>query len=438
MASSSSGPPVGRITNIYEGRPTQRTTPEWIDPINGQLEILLLRATGERTLPCNPFIVSKTIESVIGPFRNARMQRDQEHRIQYILSVRNKNHLVQLLNIKKLSDGTPIEIINHPTLNQRKCVVACREVLYMDERELVTELKDQEVIEVKRITRKISERNENVPTPTLILTIRGTVIPEFIYFGFIRVPTRNYYPNPMQCFACYKFGHTSKRCRSNTQLCRNCGQTHHHENELDRTCNAISFCVNCAGEHPSTSRQCPNWITENRINRIRIDKGISYKEAKLTFDAQNNGPTYASKVQERLTIAQNTVCNKCKCNIPTNADSPNSPTDSNTTIETETSTTESEEESDVPMEIIEATKNIKRKNTQKESASEEQKSSEDETHKKGAKTRKKQRHEITLIPPKKQNNSSNVEQQQSSNSTKQDSAIKKTVNHPKGGKGPPL
>ncbi|XP_055614902.1 uncharacterized protein LOC129761212 [Toxorhynchites rutilus septentrionalis] len=91
MASSSSGPPGGRATNFYQGKPTQRTAPKWADPNNGNLQILLLRATGENVLPTNPFIVRKTITNAVKDFDSARPSRDDKKRMQYVLTSRDED-----------------------------------------------------------------------------------------------------------------------------------------------------------------------------------------------------------------------------------------------------------------------------------------------------------------------------------------------------------
>ncbi|XP_055641085.1 C-module-binding factor A-like [Toxorhynchites rutilus septentrionalis] len=423
MASSSSGPPGGRATNRYRGRPTQRTSPFWADPLSGDLEILLLRATGEDTLPSNPFLVSKTVAKA-GSLESARPQRDDKNRIQYVLSVREKDVIENLLSINKLIDNTPIEIIYHPTLNQRKCVVTCREVLDLKEDELLKELADQKVIEVKRITRK--ENDLIIATPTLILTIRGTVVPEYINFGFLRAGTRNYYPNPMQCFKCYRFGHTTKRCRRNTPLCKNCGKEHKINISGNKICKSPELCVNCKGDHTSSNRTCPIWVRENNITRIRVDEGISHNEARKKYDLQNNGITYSSVLQDRLNTIQTTVdgCTQCKCQCNSarpNQDNSQSITSGN---ETESSVDESEEdseeseeeemevpknieseedrqdmqteeESDNPMEYIEIRNKNKRKISNKGISSEEHKSSDEENKQTKEVQRKRTRNEQT-------------------------------------------
>lgn len=382
MASSSSGPPIGP-TNLYNGNPTQRTVPEWVDPLNGQLEILLLRATKDKPLPSNPFLISKTINSAIGPFKEAKSQRDENNRIQYILMVRNKAHIATLLNIKKLIDGTPIEIIHHPTLNQRKCVVTCREVLDMQETDLLAELSDQKVIGVKRITKWNKDSKTATPTATLIITIQGTVIPKAIFFGFIRVTTRTFYPNPMQCYRCFQFGHTTKHCKRTSQLCRNCGQENHGTEGNEQTCRANAQCINCNSEHAATSRDCPIWIKENLITRIRVDQGISHKEAKAIYQAQNNKPSYASQLQDRLNTPQNVGCNRCKCQCTVTVEPASSTTDTSSDSETDSSI--DSDDSDFLRRKTEILNNMKRKLANNQTTSDEHKTSEEEERRTGTK-----------------------------------------------------
>lgn len=430
MASSSSGPPGNKPTNVFEGNPTQRTVPEWIDPNSGQLQILLLRAIGKNVLPANPFLVSKTVQAVTGPLRNVKTQRDNENRIQYIIMIRDKNQVNKLLQMKSLIDGTPIEIVYHPTLNQRRCVVTCRDVIDIDEKDLLAELGDQDVTGVQRITRWDAIKKVKIPTPTLILTIRGTVIPEAVFFGFIRVSTRNYYSNPMQCYGCFKYGHTSKNCKQAAQLCRNCGKNH-NENDKERICEAEAYCVNCTGKHPSTSRTCPEWKKEFQISKIRVDLGISYKEAKNKYESLNNGPSYASKLQERLNIIRGTGCSQCKCNCTTSTpERSNSSSENTSEMETDTSSSESEE-SDVQMEPAVNANNKKRKINKKLSTSGEQKTSEDEERKNTPKNRKKPRNEN---PPNSQPPNQNTcitTNQQQSPLNKNESQQKKKSNNTK-------
>lgn len=50
-----------------------RRLPEWMDPINGELSVLVMKpATENDTLPNNPFIIRKTIENAVGTIEDAR------------------------------------------------------------------------------------------------------------------------------------------------------------------------------------------------------------------------------------------------------------------------------------------------------------------------------------------------------------------------------
>ncbi|XP_055616588.1 uncharacterized protein LOC129762388 [Toxorhynchites rutilus septentrionalis] len=234
----------------------------------------------------------------------------------------------------------------------------------------------------------------------MILTINGTVIPEAINFGFLRASIRNFYPNPMQCFGCFAFGHTSKKCAKKIQLCRNCGVAHPelntNSNDKDKIknfiCNAPASCVNCKGNHASTSRKCPAWIAEDNITRVRIDQGVSYKEAKSIFE-NKNGPSFASKLQERLVKIQNTGCSQCKCNCNQAKQTSSEkavPIPSSNPQESELSTSSSD--SEISMEI-ETTPSNKRKNTNKRSTSDEFKSSEEEIFRGKESNRKKSKNQ---------------------------------------------
>ena len=159
----------------------------------------MLRLEGTNgVLPKNPFVIRMSVESsakrkIEGAFPKKRGDFSS-------LKVRNKTQGNNLLNLTQLIDGTMVKVSLHPTLNITRYVVSCVDVIDLSDEDLKQHLKDQKVIEVRRITRKEGDRKIN--TPTMVLTINGTVAPEFIEFGWIRASTRPYYPAPMQCFQC--------------------------------------------------------------------------------------------------------------------------------------------------------------------------------------------------------------------------------------------
>ena len=98
-----------------------------------------------------------------------------------------------------------------------------------------------------------------------------------------------YIPNPLQCYACFKFGHHERKCKlyGGDELCRRCGitsYTHHDENK----CTNEIKCVNCGEDHPSTSRTCKIWKREKEVVTIKYKEGLSFPEARKIVEARYN------------------------------------------------------------------------------------------------------------------------------------------------------
>ncbi|XP_055589511.1 uncharacterized protein LOC129741754 [Uranotaenia lowii] len=245
---------------------------------------MVLKAADENVLPKNPFIVGRSIEKY-GKIEGAFYEKGQGW---YVLKIRNKDQSRELMKLTELTDGTPIKIELHPRLNKRKFVVTCPEVEGMEEKELLTELSPQKIIDVRRITKKTSSGIED--TNTLILTISSTIIPEYINFGPLRVRTRLYYPLPLLCRTCLKYGHPKSTCTASL-ACNRCSSPNHDSQK----CKKNPFCGNCNEEgHSPTSRTCPIWTAETAALKLSTDKNISPAEARKILQQTNNNNTYAN------------------------------------------------------------------------------------------------------------------------------------------------
>ena len=139
----------------------------------------------------------------------------------------------------------------HKTLNSSKGVIRCRELLDLSESEIRDELRTQGVVEVHRVTVKKGE--VVVPTSTLFLTFNRPDMPAEITVGYLKVKVSLFIPNPMRCYNCNKFGHTSQRCKV-APKCQWCGKDK-HEGE----CDGPKKCSNCSGSHASSDKECPVW-----------------------------------------------------------------------------------------------------------------------------------------------------------------------------------
>lgn len=282
--------------NRRYGDYTGQLLPDYMDPEGtaGQLQYLKMETTNG-VMPQDPFLLRLSVEKAIGsPIFGAF----KENRgLSYVLKVRSQEQVNRLLRMTQLQDSTPIRISEHPFLNQRKCVVTNHDSTGLTDTYLLEQLSHQGVKEVKRITRRTPEgKREN--TATVILTIRGTVIPDHIDFGWSRCKTRKYYPSPMLCFRCWEYGHTGKRCTSPHRVCGRCCQIHpEDQNETAGTdqmpkpryqCQETPFCKHCnAGDHPVSSRKCAAYEKEMAIQHIRVDMDISYPQARKEYDARH-------------------------------------------------------------------------------------------------------------------------------------------------------
>lgn len=180
MAASSSGPPptswgdgildfptLGRVDGTF----TNATLPSYMDPEGMYGELHLLRISGVNgPLPNRPFQIRRSVEKFVGGKIEGAFP--EANKATYALKVRNKRQFDQLLTMKKLNDGTAITITEHPTLNSIRCVVSCRDVINMSDDELLEELKEQGVKEVRRITKKNGKSREN--RPLIVLTCQDT------------------------------------------------------------------------------------------------------------------------------------------------------------------------------------------------------------------------------------------------------------------------
>lgn len=263
-----------------DGTTAGRRLPEWKDPINGDISVLAMKPAKENgILPNNPFIIRKSIENAVGAIEDARPEAKGNR---YILKVRQTSQIEKLMKLQQLIDGTAIVIDFHEFLNVRKCIVSCQYGMELNDEELLNELKSQRVVQVKRFMRKNPKDNKkSIPTATMVVTLQGTTIPEYLYFGFVRVKTRIYYPSPLQCIKCHRLGHTERYCVSSI-TCLNCSKEH-TETE---PCSAGLQCINCSGSHSSRSRECPSKKEEISIIKIKVDEDISYAEARRRHEAR--------------------------------------------------------------------------------------------------------------------------------------------------------
>lgn len=307
MSGSSGGPPRGvdpppwnsGTSRRIDGSQVGRTFPAYFDHNDemGELMILRLQGVNGHPLPTAPFMIRKSIHRFLnGKIESAFKEGGGRT---YALKTRSKAQFAKLQQMTKLDDGTAVQVIEHPIHNSVRCMVYCRDVVDYTTTELEEELAEQAITKVHRITKRVGDGKQN--TPLLVCTVRGTVRPDHINFGYVRCSTRPYYPSPMQCFNCWAFGHTKIRCKSASSICGTCSGA--HPIAENRKCTEPVFCSKCNNSsHALASRSCPAYQSEDRVQRIRVDQDCSYPEAKRILQAEmtNTRPTFAEVAHSGL------------------------------------------------------------------------------------------------------------------------------------------
>lgn len=288
-----------------------RRQPDWMlsEDELGQTMVLLMRRKPEdavsqtqasssdhhKALP-NPFIVSASIDVAVGLRESSKVTITKEGRgTRYLLRTSSKAAMKKLCQISQLTDGTLVEVISHPTLNAVQGVVYEADSTDVDDDTLLKYLEPQGVKSVRRIIKRVNGVIRN--TPLIVMTFHGTILPEIVLFGKLRVQVRPYYPTPMICFNCGSYGHSKKFC-GQAGVCLQCSQVHSLED--GEKCSNAPYCKNCEGSHPVTSRTCQKYKDEQNIIRMKIDRNISSAEARKIYFAETTKETLASEVQKRL------------------------------------------------------------------------------------------------------------------------------------------
>ena len=105
------------------------------------------------------------------------------------------------------------------------------------------------MVGVNRVTLK--KEGKVIPINTLFLTFGSPELPKEITVGYLKVKVALFFPNPMRCFNCNMFGHTSQCCKDAAK-CTGCGKDKH-----EGQCEGPKLCSNCNGPHASSAKDCP-------------------------------------------------------------------------------------------------------------------------------------------------------------------------------------
>ena len=128
-----------------------------------------------------------------------------------------------LLGLTQLA-GVPVKVSPHRSLNVSRGVIRSRDIAGCSVEEIVEELRPQGVTAAVIIHVRDGDSKRRINT--VILTFASPQPPKHITAGYIRDPVDPYIPNPLVCFNCQKYDHSSRACK-NSVACVKCGEAGH-------------------------------------------------------------------------------------------------------------------------------------------------------------------------------------------------------------------
>ena len=253
-------------------------TPE--KPYVPRFLIILSEVEGIDISLLSPFLIHKTIMSMAGEPKSIKNLRSGDLSIQCA----KEPHEKSLLKMKTFC-GLKCSVTPHKSLNTSKGIVRCPALIRQSNEHILEFMEEQGVTDVRRIN--VHRDGVLKPTNTFVFTFNTPELPTVVKIGFIQAKIDVYVPNPLRCYQCQVFGHHENKCI-------NCVMPEHC---ASGQCQRPAKCVNCSGDHPANSKECPQWEKEKKILKIKCEQNISFPEARKQYEQFYQARTYASAVK---------------------------------------------------------------------------------------------------------------------------------------------
>lgn len=279
----------------------------------------------------SPFLIKRCIDKEIGA-----VQEYKKLKTGALLIKCHRNQAQKLMELKQLNAQINVKCEEHQNFNMSKGKIFSRDLSFLSDEEIISELSDQKVIGIKRIKRRDLTNNKTTDEDNgiYILSFKTCTVAETIQIGYNYIAVTEFIPDPFRCYKCFRLGHSSEKCREEQKRCPNCSrETHTNKNDetgLYEKCTHPANCVNCHEDHNSLFRKCNIFKKEKEIQYIRVKNKVSYFEARRRYKIQHPLPiTFSRIIQPQQPMEQHD-------DEPTNSAETNQPS----AMDTEPSTSE--------------------------------------------------------------------------------------------------
>ena len=226
----------------------------------------------------NPLVLTYTLAKVIGDIQYAKVLGDGN----LLVKCANGEQGEKALKVKELGK---VKVVSSGRVGVRnggggKGVITGVH-LSVDMEELKKHLRGGKIKNVQRM--KATREGVKKDSETVLIEFDGQAIPKRVFLGFMSYPVRMYVPKPLRCFNCQRFGHIAQYCKEKRR-CARCGGEH----EYGKCGTGVQpKCCNCGGAHSVAYGGCEVMQRENKVQKVRVERGISYAEAVKVSREQN-------------------------------------------------------------------------------------------------------------------------------------------------------
>ena len=233
--------------NLYSYKPSKWNScnpPENPGLVRTQKPPMWLVATAKDD-SYNYYKFSKHIQKLVGDIKSGDISRFGKGKV--LIHAGSKNQSQMLCHMNLTNDPIIKDIKPHISFSYGRGVIFDKDLYEFEEPEIL-DMSPSNVWNVKKIPR----------TSMIVLSFEDPNIPSHVIFENERVRVRPFTPKPLQCYNCFRYGHSSNICK-NSKICHNCtGQEHGH-------CQVAPYCVNCNESHKSTDKKCEAYKYEERV-----------------------------------------------------------------------------------------------------------------------------------------------------------------------------
>jgi len=113
----------------------------------------------------------------------------------YEIKTKTLSQAIKLIQLISLDNQTNVEVSEHNTRNFSKGVIYCNNLREIEEIVTLQELKQDNVIEVKKILKKQQDKLQE--TGSIIITFASINLPADIKIGYQKINIRPYIPIPI-------------------------------------------------------------------------------------------------------------------------------------------------------------------------------------------------------------------------------------------------